>query len=68
MLEFPTGNMYFGVAQCIAEITKYMTLHPGDVMWMGTEGSNADLVAGDVCEIDLNQIGVLRNPVVAEKR
>ena len=32
----------------------------------GHRGSNADLRAGDVCEIELDQIGTLRNPVVAE--
>jgi 2-keto-4-pentenoate hydratase/2-oxohepta-3-ene-1,7-dioic acid hydratase in catechol pathway len=68
MLEFRTNEMIFGVERYIAEITKYMTLHPGDVIWMGTEGSNADMKAGDVCEIELDQIGTLRNPVVAEKR
>ena len=66
MLEFNTNEMIFGVERYIAEITKYMTLHPGDVIWMGTEGSNADMRAGDVCEIELDQIGTLRNPVVAE--
>ena len=67
MLEFRTNEMIFGVERYIAEITKYMTLHPGDVIWMGTEGSNADMKAGDVCEIELDQIGTLRNPIVAEK-
>jgi 2-keto-4-pentenoate hydratase/2-oxohepta-3-ene-1,7-dioic acid hydratase in catechol pathway len=67
-LEFRTNEMIFSLEQHIAEITKYITLHPGDVIWMGTEGSNADLAAGDVCEIELDQIGTLRNPVVAERR
>lgn len=67
MVEFKTNEMVFGVEAYIAEITKYMTLHPGDVIWMGTEGSNADMKADDVCEIELDQIGTLRNPVVAEK-
>ena len=67
MLEFRTNEMINGVERYIAEITKYMTLHPGDVIWMGTEGSNADMKAGDVCEIELDQIGTLRNPVVAEQ-
>ncbi len=67
-LEFRTNEMIFGLEQHIAEITKYITLHPGDVIWMGTEGSNADLKAGDVCEIELDQIGTLSNPVVAERR
>jgi 2-keto-4-pentenoate hydratase/2-oxohepta-3-ene-1,7-dioic acid hydratase in catechol pathway len=68
MVEFRTNDMIFGVARYIAEITKYMTLHPGDVIWMGTEGSNADMKAGDVVEVELDGIGTLRNPVVAEKR
>jgi 2-keto-4-pentenoate hydratase/2-oxohepta-3-ene-1,7-dioic acid hydratase in catechol pathway len=68
MVEFRTNEMIFGVEAYIAEITKYMTLHPGDVIWMGTEGSNADMKAGDVVEVELDQIGTLRNPVVAEKR
>ena len=68
MVEFRTNDMINGVERYIAEITKYMTLHPGDVIWMGTEGSNADMRAGDICEIELDQIGTLRNPVVAEKR
>jgi 2-keto-4-pentenoate hydratase/2-oxohepta-3-ene-1,7-dioic acid hydratase in catechol pathway len=68
MVEFRTNDMINGVERYIAEITKYMTLHPGDVIWMGTEGSNADMKAGDVCEIELDQIGTLRNPVVAEQR
>ena len=68
MVEFRTNDMIFGVERYIAEITKYMTLHPGDVIWMGTEGSNADMKAGDVCEVELDQIGTLRNPVVAERR
>jgi 2-keto-4-pentenoate hydratase/2-oxohepta-3-ene-1,7-dioic acid hydratase in catechol pathway len=68
MVEFRTNDMINGVERYIAEISKYMTLHPGDVIWMGTEGSNADMRAGDVCEIELDQIGTLRNPIVAEKR
>lgn len=68
MLEFHTNEMIFGVERYIAEITKYMTLHPGDVIWMGTEGSDADMKAGDMVEIELDQIGTLRNRVVAEQR
>jgi 2-keto-4-pentenoate hydratase/2-oxohepta-3-ene-1,7-dioic acid hydratase in catechol pathway len=67
-VEFRTNEMIFGVETYIAEITKYMTLHPGDVIWMGTEGSESDLRAGDICEIELDQIGTLRNPVSAEER
>ncbi len=66
--RFHTNDMIFGIVPFIVELTKYFTLWPGDVIWMGTEGSNADMRAGDVCEIELDQIGTLRNPIVAEKR
>jgi 2-keto-4-pentenoate hydratase/2-oxohepta-3-ene-1,7-dioic acid hydratase in catechol pathway len=67
-VEFKTNDMIFGIERYIAEITTYMTLHPGDVIWMGTEGSDSDLRAGDVVEVEIDQIGVLRNPVAAETR
>ena len=47
--------------------TKYFTLWPGDVIWMGTDGASPDLKAGDVVEIDITGIGTLRNRFVAEK-
>jgi 2-keto-4-pentenoate hydratase/2-oxohepta-3-ene-1,7-dioic acid hydratase in catechol pathway len=64
--EFKTNNMIFGVARYISEISQYITLHPGDVLWMGTEAPTLDIKAGDVVEIEIDGIGVLRNPVVAE--
>jgi 2-keto-4-pentenoate hydratase/2-oxohepta-3-ene-1,7-dioic acid hydratase in catechol pathway len=47
-------------------MTKYLTLYPGDVLWMGTEGATANMKHGDVCEIEISSIGTLRNPVVRE--
>ncbi|MDE2219196.1 MAG: fumarylacetoacetate hydrolase family protein [Gammaproteobacteria bacterium] len=64
-IEFATNDMIFGVARCIAAITEYITLHPGDVIWMGTEGASTDLHPGDVVEVEISSIGTLRNPVVA---
>jgi 2-keto-4-pentenoate hydratase/2-oxohepta-3-ene-1,7-dioic acid hydratase in catechol pathway len=63
--EFKTNDMLFGVERYIAEITKFVTLHPGDVLWMGTEAPTLDMRAGDVVEVEINQIGVLRNPIAA---
>ncbi len=64
--RFATGNMIFDVETYIAEITKYMTIHPGDVMWMGTDGLPQNMKPGDTIEIDISGIGVLRNRVAAE--
>ena len=44
-----------------------MTLHPGDVVWMGTDGAPENMKDGDVCEIEIEGIGVLRNPIKWEK-
>jgi 2-keto-4-pentenoate hydratase/2-oxohepta-3-ene-1,7-dioic acid hydratase in catechol pathway len=64
--RFKTNNMIFGIAPYIAAITRYVTLYPGDVIWMGTDDPVYDMVPGDVVEITLDGIGTLRNPVVAE--
>jgi 2-keto-4-pentenoate hydratase/2-oxohepta-3-ene-1,7-dioic acid hydratase in catechol pathway len=66
MISFDTNKMVFGIAQFIAAMTRYITLVPGDVIWMGTEGAPANMKHGDVCEIEIDQIGTLRNPVVRE--
>jgi 2-keto-4-pentenoate hydratase/2-oxohepta-3-ene-1,7-dioic acid hydratase in catechol pathway len=64
--EFKTNGMIFGVARFIAEITKFVTMHPGDVLWMGAEAPSLDMRAGDVVEVEISDIGVLRNPIMAE--
>jgi 2-keto-4-pentenoate hydratase/2-oxohepta-3-ene-1,7-dioic acid hydratase in catechol pathway len=64
--RFRTNDMLFSIPQFIAEMTKYFTLWPGDVIWMGTDGSSPDLKAGDVVEVDITGIGTLRNRFVAE--
>jgi 2-keto-4-pentenoate hydratase/2-oxohepta-3-ene-1,7-dioic acid hydratase in catechol pathway len=63
--RFRTNAMLFGVAAYISAITRYITLVPGDVIWMGTDGDSPDLKAGDVVDVEITGIGVLRNPVVA---
>ena len=67
-IEFSTNDMLFGVARFIATISEYCTLHPGDVIWMGTEGASADLYAGDVVEVEISSIGTLRNTVISVPR
>jgi len=64
--RFRTNDMIFGIKPFIVELTKYFTLWPGDVIWMGTDGASPDLKAGDVVEIEITGIGTLRNRFVAE--
>ncbi len=64
--RFPTNNMVHGVAKFISRMSQYLTLYPGDVVWMGTDGWPRNLKHGDVCEIEITGIGILRNPLVRE--
>jgi acylpyruvate hydrolase len=69
-----TANMISNVAESISYMSKGMTLEPGDVIAMGTCSGVAAafkpprwLRSGDVVEIDIENIGILRNTVTAEK-
>jgi 2-keto-4-pentenoate hydratase/2-oxohepta-3-ene-1,7-dioic acid hydratase in catechol pathway len=48
-------------------MSQYLTLYPGDVLWMGTDGATENMKDGDVVEVEVPEIGVLRNPVVRER-
>ena len=47
MIEFPTNSMIFGVVPFLVRMSKYLTLYPGDVVWMGTEGHTENIKHGD---------------------
>ncbi|MBP8108147.1 MAG: fumarylacetoacetate hydrolase family protein [Caldilineaceae bacterium] len=71
--EGHTSLMIFTVAHLIADMSQVMTLEPGDVIATGTPaGIGAArtpprwLKPGDVVRIEIEKIGVLENPVVAE--
>ena len=60
--------MLFSAQHYISKISQYMTLYPGDVVWLGTDGATEpDLKDGDIVEISNEHIGVLRNPVARAK-
>ncbi|WP_406481233.1 fumarylacetoacetate hydrolase family protein [Streptomyces sp. NBC_01615] len=63
--SFPTGDMVFDPFDYIVEITKHITMHPGDVLWMGAE-STCQIEAGDTVDVEITGIGVLSNPVHPE--
>lgn len=64
--DFVTNDMIFDAATYISEVSKYCTIYPGDVMWMGTDDVPENMKIGDTVEVEISGIGVLRNPVVAE--
>jgi len=67
-----TANMIWSVREQIAYLSTIVTLEPGDVIATGTPagvgmGKGVFLEPGDVMEASVERIGVLRNPVAAEK-
>jgi 2-keto-4-pentenoate hydratase/2-oxohepta-3-ene-1,7-dioic acid hydratase in catechol pathway len=60
-----TSEMVFGVATLIEYITVFMTLLPGDVLLTGTPEGVGTLSDGDVVEVEVEGVGVLRNGVRA---
>lgn len=60
-----TKDLIFDVPTIVSYISQFMTLEPGDVIYTGTPGSTKAMKAGDVVEIEIEGIGVLRNRVVA---
>jgi 2-keto-4-pentenoate hydratase/2-oxohepta-3-ene-1,7-dioic acid hydratase in catechol pathway len=67
MFSYAIKDAIFGVRQFISRMSQYLTLYPGDVLWMGTDGATENIKDGDVVEIEIPGIGVLRNPVVRER-
>ena len=57
--------MVHGVGELISYISGVMTLEPGDAIFTGTPAGVGPLHPGDVVEIEIPGIGVLRNPVRA---
>jgi len=60
-----TQDFIFGIPHLLRYISAVMTLEPGDVIATGTPAGVAALKAGDVVEVDIVGIGVLRNPFAA---
>ena len=61
-----TRHMIFPILEIIAFISKNFTLMPGDVIATGTPAGVGAIQPGDIVEIEIEKIGILRNPVVAE--
>ena len=58
-----TAQLIFDVGHLVWAVSRVMTLHPGDIISTGTPSGIGPLRAGDVVEIEVEGIGVLRNPV-----
>lgn len=62
-----SSDLIFGMEEMVSYISHYFTLEPGDMIWSGTMGSTRAMEPGDVYEVELSGVGVLRNEVVQGK-
>jgi 2-keto-4-pentenoate hydratase/2-oxohepta-3-ene-1,7-dioic acid hydratase in catechol pathway len=60
-----TKDLIFNVHTIVSYISRYVTLEPGDVIYSGTPGTTRAMKPGDVVEVELEGVGILRNKVVA---
>ena len=60
-----TAALIHGVAELISFASRSMTLEPGDLLFTGTPGETPSLSPEDVVEVEIEGVGVLRNPVVS---
>ena len=62
-----TTYLIFNIPTLIAYCTQFVTLEAGDMIYTGTPGEPGEMKDGDVCEIEIDGIGVLSNPIKLEK-
>lgn len=62
-----TKDMVFGIADALVAMSRCTTLRSGDLIAMGTPEGVGPVVAGDVMEVEIEKLGVLRNGVVREE-
>jgi 2-keto-4-pentenoate hydratase/2-oxohepta-3-ene-1,7-dioic acid hydratase in catechol pathway len=58
-----TSDMAFSVPFLIRYIARVMTLHPGDLIATGTPAGVSPMKNGDIVEVEIEEIGVLRNTI-----
>lgn len=58
-----TSDLIFDCPAIVSRISGWVTLMPGDIIYTGTPGSTRKMSPGDVVEVEIEGVGVLRNPV-----
>jgi 2-keto-4-pentenoate hydratase/2-oxohepta-3-ene-1,7-dioic acid hydratase in catechol pathway len=61
-----TRDLLFDSAYLVSYASRYVTLEPGDMIYTGTPGATSAMQPGDVVEIELEHVGVLRNTIGAK--
>ena len=62
-----TSDMLFNFDYMVSYVSHFFTLEPGDLIWSGTPGTTQAMSPGDVYEVEIEGVTVLRTPIVAEE-
>jgi 2-keto-4-pentenoate hydratase/2-oxohepta-3-ene-1,7-dioic acid hydratase in catechol pathway len=60
-----TSDLIFGTAAIVSYVSRYVTLEPGDLIFTGTPQTTRAMEDGDIVEVEIEGVGVLRNRVVS---
>lgn len=63
-----TSDLIYSIPYLVSYLSQAITLLPGDVIMTGTPAGVGPVVPGDLVEIEIEGVGILSNPVVAESR
>ena len=61
-----TADLLFKVEELVSYISRHMTLLPGDIIATGTPEGVGPMKVGDTVEVEIEEIGVLRNQVIED--
>jgi 2-keto-4-pentenoate hydratase/2-oxohepta-3-ene-1,7-dioic acid hydratase in catechol pathway len=74
MQQAPIADLIFTIPVIVSYVSKFTPLNPGDVIATGTPGGVGDrreppvyMKEGDVVEVEIDRVGLLRNIVQADK-
>ena len=59
-----SADLIFDMNHMVSYVSTYFTLEPGDLIWSGTMGRTRAMMPGDVYEVEIEGVGILRNQVV----
>jgi 2-keto-4-pentenoate hydratase/2-oxohepta-3-ene-1,7-dioic acid hydratase in catechol pathway len=59
-----TSDLIFDIPTVLSWISQWVTLLPGDIIYSGTPGNTRKMSPGDSVEVELEHVGILKNPVL----
>ena len=66
--EATTAELIFGFGHLVADLSRLMTLEPGDLILCGTPAGSRPVAPGDVVEVEVEGVGRVTNPIVEGDR